>query len=161
MFAAGAHLISRQIRVRTVRDEPAWAGTGAIRRPFGFFWLMSLTPRSLLTVFPFFEKPILSFEERVGNVAEKSGSTTEQQQNPTVCSACTDNLIPQFRRAQCPQEPNQPDMYRLAPEQRALSALLAHAWPNVKLTPSTAHGRPRTAGRPAGTRGRCTPSGRR
>jgi hypothetical protein len=25
------HLISRQIRARTVRDGPAWAGTGAIR----------------------------------------------------------------------------------------------------------------------------------
>ena len=25
------HLISRQIRARTVRDEPAWAGTGSIR----------------------------------------------------------------------------------------------------------------------------------
>ena len=38
------HLISRQIRARTVRDEPAWAGD----RRHSVFWLMSLTtPLSL------------------------------------------------------------------------------------------------------------------
>ena len=37
------HLISRQIRARTVRDEPAWAGD----RRHSVFWLVTLTPLSL------------------------------------------------------------------------------------------------------------------